>query len=411
MTAGAQAALDRAFREEWASVVAALARRLRDLDLAEDAASDAFAEAARTWPRDGVPASPGAWLTTVARRRALDRLRRDRRHAERVAALADLREPPPPGAGHDDRLELLFACCHPSLAPEARIALTLRAVAGLTTAEIARAFLVDEHAMAQRLLRAKAKVARAGIPFRVPPPEELPDRLGQVLHVVYLVFNEGWAASRGDALVRRELCTEAVQLARLVHGLLPQDAEATGLLALLLLLDARRATRTGEGGAFVAPDAQDATAWDRPRIDEGLALTAAAFASAPRDHGPGPYALQAAIAAEHAQPPPDWTRIATLYAALARRQPSPVVELNQAVALTFADRLDEGRTLLDRLKEDGRLDRYQPLHAADAELHRRSGDHERARAAYDRAIALSANAVERAELVRRREALSAPDRC
>jgi RNA polymerase sigma-70 factor (ECF subfamily) len=415
-------AVERAFREESPAVLATLIRHVGgDFALAEDALMDAFAVAVATWPRDGVPDRPGAWLTVAARRKAIDRLRRERAVAARAAALERLMEleqhPEDPsgderGAVTDDRLRLIFTCCHPALALDARVALTLRTLGGLTTAEIARAFLVPEPTMAQRLVRAKRKIAQARIPYRVPADHDLPDRLAGVLRVVYLVFNEGWAASAGDALVRTGLCTEAVRLGRLLVSLMPDDAEARGLLALMLLHDARRDARLDAEGRFVGLAEQDRGRWDRAQIAEGLAALHAAL-RLPR---PGAYALQAAISAVHAEAADardtDWARIAGLYDALARIAPSPVVDVNRAVAVGLAGDVGGGLALLDRAAADRRLAGYVPLHAARAELRRRGGDRAGADAAYGEAIASCANAVERDELVRRRAQLAAgaPDR-
>jgi RNA polymerase sigma-70 factor (ECF subfamily) len=403
------AAAARAFREEWASVLATLIRHVGNFQLAEDAVQDAFATAVAAWRRDGVPANPGAWLTVAARRHAIDRLRRDRSLADRAQRLADLvrldaQEPvvvTETGAIEDDRLRLIFTCCHPALDMPARVALTLRALGGLTTGEIARAFLVAEPTMGKRIVRAKRKIADAHIPYRVPADEDLPDRLRGVLRVVYLIFNEGYAASSGDRLVRGELCAEAIRLGRLLSRLMPDDAEAWGLLALMLLHDARRAARIDVEGRFVALDAQDRGAWDRDLIREGLD----ALGRAARLRRPGPYQLQAAITALHVQAPDagatDWERIAELYGALAALSPSPVVEVNRAVAVGFARGPVVGLELLAPLLADEALARYQPLHAAHAELLRRAGDRSGAARAYERAIALSANTVERVELERR----------
>ena len=414
MTRASAAAAEAAFREERTAVLATLIRQLGDFQLAEDALQDAFAEAIASWERNGLPDRPGAWITTTARRRAIDRLRRDRALADRVQRLQALaeREGPvaasvaqddeaEPSAVVDDRLRLIFTCCHPALAMEARVALTLRSLGGLTTAEIARAFLVAEPAMAQRIVRAKRKIATARIPYRVPPDDELPDRLAGVLAVVYLIFNEGWSASGGDRLVRGELCTEAIRLGRLLQRLMPDDPEVAGLLALMLLHDSRRAARVDEHGDLVALDDQDRTLWDRGRIHEGERLLEAAL----RRGLPGPYQLQAAIAALHATAPSagetDFEQIAALYSVLARLTPSPVIELNRAVAFGRAGRAQAGLSLLRPLLGDAALTGYAPLHAAHADLLERCGDEAGAAAAYTRAAQFADNAVARAELLRR----------
>jgi RNA polymerase sigma-70 factor (ECF subfamily) len=402
-------AVERVFREERAAVLATLIRQIGDFQLAEDAVQDAFAAAVATWPRDGVPMNPGAWIMTTARRKAIDRLRRNRSIADRAARLADLgravaQEHPvmsDESAIGDDRLRLIFTCCHPALALPARVALTLRMLGGLTTGEIARAFLVSETTMGQRISRAKRKIADAHIPYRIPADEELPDRLGGVLAVVYLIFNEGYAAAEGDRLVRGELAGEAIRLGRLLVALMPDDAEVRGLLALMLLHDARRDARVDERGRYRPLDEQDRSRWDPERIREGVSALDAAL----RRRRPGPYQVQAAIAALHAEAPSagetDWSQIAALYGTLARLSPSPVVELNRAVAVAFATGPEAGLALLAPLLADPSLAGYQPLHAAHAEMLRRAGDAGAAAAAYRAAIALSANAVERADLERR----------
>ncbi len=408
------AAVTGAFRDERAIVLATLIRQVGDFQLAEDAVQDAFEAAVTVWRRDGVPANPGAWITTAARRRAIDRLRRNRSVADRAERLAELTrldaehvEPSMDDESTivDDRLRLVFTCCHPALEMPARVALTLRALGGMTTGEIARAFLVAEPTMGKRIVRAKRKIADARIPYRVPADEELPDRLRGVLQVVYLIFNEGYAATEGDRLVREELCDEAIRLGELLCRLMPDDAEVWGLLALMLLHDARRAARVDPSGRYVALDAQDRSLWDQERIGEGLAKLERAV----RLRDPREYQLQAAITALQIQAPDaeatDWAQIAELYGALGRLNPSPVVELNRAVAVGLAAGPAAGLELLEPLLADPALERYQPLYAAHAELLSRSGDAEGAARAYERAIALSANAVERAELERRLGAL------
>jgi RNA polymerase sigma-70 factor, ECF subfamily len=408
------AAVAGAFRDERAIVLATLIRQVGDFQLAEDAVQDAFEAAVTVWRRDGVPANPGAWITTAARRRAIDRLRRNRSVADRAERLAELtrldaqhEEPSMDDESTivDDRLRLVFTCCHPALEMPARVALTLRALGGMTTGEIARAFLVAEPTMGKRIVRAKRKIADARIPYRVPADEELPERLRGVLQVVYLIFNEGYAATEGDRLVREELCDEAIRLGKLLCRLMPDDAEVWGLLALMLLHDARRAARVDPSGRYVALDAQDRSLWDQARISEGLAKLERAVRLRP----PGEYQLQAAITALQIQAPDaeatDWAQIAELYGALGRLNPSPVVELNRAVAVGLAAGPAAGLELLEPLLTDPALERYQPLYAAHAELLNRGGDAEGAARAYERAIALTANAVERAELERRRGAL------
>lgn len=401
------AILDSVFRREGGRVLAGLIRALGDFDLAEDALQDAFARALASWPRDGIPDNPAAWLTTTARRRSLDLLRR-----KRSAALGELPDVPASAADDepgpvlvsgvdDDRLRLLFTCCHPALSQPAQVALALRTLGGLTTRDVARAFVEPEATTAQRLVRAKAKIRDAKIPYEVPRRDELPDRVGAVLAAVYLIFNEGYAATDGPSLIRPDLCAEAIRLGRLVVELLPAEPEASGLLALMLLTDARREARVGPDGSLVPLEDQDRGAWDRAKITEGTAVLDAALPM----RRAGPYQLQAAVAALHdnaATPEQtDWHQISALYGALLRHGRTPVVELNAAVAVAMAEGVDRGLMWVERLERGGELAGYHLLPAAKADLLRRAGRRGDAAAAYRAALALVTNAAERVYLERR----------
>ncbi|GAA3453426.1 RNA polymerase sigma factor [Dactylosporangium matsuzakiense] len=421
MTSDAETAatLDAVFRRDRPAVLATLIRLVGSFDVAEEALQEAMAAALEAWPSHGVPANPAGWLSVTARRRAIDRLRRDRAQADRAANLAVLArfETAEADVGLesetivDDQLRLIFTCCHPALDMAARVALTLRVVAGLRTGEIARAFLVAEPTLGKRIVRAKRKIAEANIPYVVPPTEELPQRLTAVLSVIYLIFNEGYVASDGDTIGRPDLAGEAIRLARLVCGLLPDEPEAWALLSLLLLTDARRAARTDGAGAFVALEDQDRSRWDRELIAEGFAALDRAVQPGRR----GPYLVQAAIAAMQSRPSGKvpWLEIAELYEVLYELQPSPVVALNHCAAVAFAHGPQRALELLRPLLDEPALADYQPLHAVRADLLWRSGDRSGAQAAFRRAIELSDNAVERRELQRRLAAVGAgrpPDR-
>jgi RNA polymerase sigma-70 factor, ECF subfamily len=413
--AAVRARIDGLYRSESRRVLATLIRLLGDFDLAEEALQDAFMAAVEQWPRDGMPANPRAWLVSAGRFKAIDRLRRRARFdtvlGELAARLDDQAAADPADlddqALEDDRLRLIFTCCHPALPPDAQVAMTLREVCGLTTEEIARAFLTGPPTVAQRIVRAKAKIRAARIPYEVPPRDELTGRLGTVLHVVYLVFTEGYAPASGDAVVRADLADEAIRLGRLLVELLPEpEPEALGLLALMLLQDSRRAARTSADGELVLLPDQDRSRWDRGRIAEGIALLQRAVSSGPV----GPYALQAAIAAVHAEAPTaaatDWDRIVGLYDLLARADPSPVVELNRAVAVAMRDGPSAGLALVDALLGRGDLDAHHLAHAARADLLRRLGRTADARAAYRRALDLARQEPERRFLRRRLEELA-----